>query len=89
MKMLKCRRIVFVSLIGFIFPFACVEKKTEEVVSPERPLTDLPVAPAAPVAPEAPASMEVDDNTPKRANPKTKKSVIKPAKKIRDKRVNK
>lgn len=41
--------------------WGCAEKKVEDVVTPEQPLTDLPVAPAAPVAPEAPIMRELDE----------------------------
>lgn len=48
--------------------WGCAEKKVEDVVTPEQPLTDLPAAPAAPVAPEAPIMRELDEpvsNTPR------------------------
>jgi hypothetical protein len=89
MKMLRCRQIVFVCLTGFFFPFACAEKKAEEVVAPEQPLTDLPVAPAAPVAPEAPVTMEIDERAPSEPVAKKKKPKAKPAGKTQNKRVRK
>jgi hypothetical protein len=89
MKMLRCRQIVFVGLIGFFFPFACAEKKAEEVVAPEQPLTDLPVAPAAPVAPEAPVTMEIDERAPSEPVAKKKKPKAKPAVKTQNKRLKK
>lgn len=86
---------------GFIIPgvlvlslivtglFGCTEKKAEEVVAPEQPLTDLPVAPAAPVAPEAPVSMEIDEPAPSGTVGKKKNSKAKPAVKTQNKRLKK
>jgi hypothetical protein len=89
MKILRCRQIIFVGLIGFFFPLACAEKKAEEVVAPEQPLTDLPVAPAAPVAPEAPITMEIDEPAPSEPVAKKKKPKAKPAGKTQNKRLKK
>jgi hypothetical protein len=69
--------------------FGCTEKKAEEVVAPEQPLTDLPVAPAAPVAPEAPVTMEIDERAPSEPVAKKKKPKAKPAGKTQNKRVRK
>jgi hypothetical protein len=67
----------------------CAEKKAEEVVAPEQPLTDLPVAPAAPVAPEAPVTMEIDERAPSEPVAKKKKPKAKSAGKTQNKRVRK
>jgi hypothetical protein len=87
MKMIRCRQFILMGLIGFLLPFACAEKEAEEVVTPEQPLTDLPVAPAAPVAPEAPVSLEVEESVPKSAAPIKKKTKLKPGKKTSNKRL--
>ena len=89
LKTIEGRRLLFVALIGSIFPLACVEKRAVDIVGPEQPVSDLPVAPAAPVAPEAPVSLEVDQIQTKAPASKNKKGSVRPTKKVQNKRSTK
>jgi len=67
-------KIIVTVLAWMLTLWSCAEKKAEEVVVPQEPVSELPVAPAAPVAPEAPVSLEAEQT------PAVKSS--KPAKKL-------
>lgn len=66
--------------------WGCAEKKVEDVVTPEQPVTDLPVAPAAPVAPEAPIMRELDEPSSKTPTVNKNKGLGKSSKQSKSKK---